>query len=294
MVDLSIIIISFNTKKLTLDCLRSVTGSLKNASFSYEVIVWDNASVDGSDEAIEEFAAKNRQVILKKSPENLGFGRGNNRAVQQSKGAYLLFLNSDTSVIDNAIEKLLTYYKSKENSIQFLGGKLLNPDRSEQPSAGSFFTLPVTFAVLFLGGDRLKLTRYSPRTVRRVDWISGACILTSRAYFEAVGGFDEGIFMYMEEVDLLYRAGLKGMRAYFYPEARFIHYGSASSDRTYPVSQLFQGLLYFYRKYYPSHVFFLKGMLQLKAVVAIAIGKAVKNEYLIKTYEKALTIIRVG
>ncbi len=289
MVELSIVIISYNTKELTLECIESVQKSLKDSSLLYEIMVWDNASKDGSAEAIRKMAHADKHIRLIESKENKGFGEGNNRAVMQSKGKYILFLNSDTLVLDDAIQSLLAFYKKNEAKAQFVGGKLLNSDLSEQPSAGAFFTLPVTFAVLFLGGDRIGLTRSSPQKTRRVDWVSGACILTSRAYFEALGGFDEGIFMYMEEVDLLYRANKKGMRTYFYPKAQFIHYGSASSSRTYPVQQLFRGLLYFYRKHYPPYaVFLLRIMLQLKSLIAVAIGKAINSKYLIETYESTL------
>ena len=294
MVDLSIIIISFNTKKYTFDCIKSITDSLKNPSFTYEVVVWDNASTDGTIEILKKAQAENQHIRLLESKENIGFGRGNNRAAEKAKGAHLLFLNSDTLVLDNAVEKLYRFYRDHEQQAQFVGGKLFNTDKTEQSSAGSFFTLPVTFTVLFLGGDRLNITRYSPKKTRRVDWVSGACIMTSKIYFDRLNGFDEKIFMYMEEVDLLYRAKAQNLATYFYPEAHFIHYGSGSSNRTYPVQQLFRGLLYFYRKYSsPPAVFLLRSMLQLKALVAVAIGRATKNEYLINTYGKAFKIAQM-
>lgn len=294
MADLSIIIISYNTKALTQDCIDSILQSLHSANFSYEIVVWDNASTDGSQELLRQWAKKDSHLSVHLSHENIGFGRANNMAAKKAKGTHLLFLNSDTVTLGNAIDDLYEYYTKHSDTLQFLGGKLLNPDMTDQASAGSFFNLRTVFLVLFLGGDRFKITRYSPKSVRQVDWISGACIMVSKNIFESLGGFDEKIFMYMEEVDLLYRARLRHYKTYYYPESRFIHYGSASSDRTFPVQQLFKGLLYFYRKHYPPYVVFLLTiMLQLKALIAVAIGQAINKDYLKITYGKVLENLKM-
>lgn len=294
MADLSIIIVSYNTKALTDDCIDSIVQSLALADFSYEIVIWDNASTDGSQELLKRWEKKDPHITVHLSRENIGFGPANNRAAKRANGTTLLFLNSDTVTLENAIGDLFTYFLKHQNTIQFLGGKLLNPDKTEQASAGTFFNLRTVFLVLFLAGDRLKITRYSPKHIRQVDWISGACIMVDKEVFESLGGFDEGIFMYMEEVDLLYRARLKGHKAFFYPESRFIHYGSASSDRTFPVQQLFKGLIYFYKKHYPPYaVFLLTVMLQLKALIAVAIGQAINKDYLKITYGKALENLKM-
>lgn len=282
-IELSIIIISYNTKKITENCLKSIETSLKQSPLSYEIILVDNASTDGSNEITGNFR-------LIKNSKNLGFARANNQGAREAKGKYILFLNSDIIVLDNAIEKLLGFFKQNEMTIQFLGGKLLNKDQSPQPSCGPFYSLPVVFGALFLRGDYWGLTRSSPNTVKEVDWVSGACILTKKEYFNSIGGFDEQIFMYMDEIDLLYRAKKKGYRVFFYPEAEFVHLGSASSGgRTYPILQVFRGFLYFYRKHHNTKLslFFLKTMLQLKSWIAIVVGKITNNSYLIKTYEEA-------
>ena len=285
-IELSIIIISYNTKKITQDCLESIETSLKHSEISYETIVVDNASTDGSDKLSGNFR-------LIKNDKNLGFAKANNQGVREAKGNYILFLNSDTVVLDNAIEKLLKFYKQNRAEIQFLGGKLLNKDKSPQASCGPFYSLPVIFGALFLRGDYWGLTRSSPSSIKEVDWVSGACILTKKEYFDAIGGFDEEIFMYMDEIDLLYRAKKKGYRVFFYPEAEFTHLGSASSaGRTYPILQVYKGFLYFYLKHHNNmlSLFLLKVMLQLKGWIAIIAGKLTGNSYLIKTYEEALKL----
>ena len=189
------------------------------------------------------------------------------------------------------VQKLFLFLAENPN-VHFAGGKLLNSDGSDQPSCGPFYSLPVVFGALFLRGDYWGLTRYSPNKMKEVDWVSGACILTKKACFEHVAGFDEGIFMYMDETDLLYRAKQLGYRVFFYPQAHFTHLGSSSSKgKTYPILQVYRGFVYFYRKHYsPFDMFLLKGMLKLKALAALFIGKIRHDPYLIQTYEKALSI----
>jgi len=297
--DLSIIIVSYNTKKITLNCTKSIIKSLKKSYLKHEIIVFDNASNDNSIQAIKEFKTKiknrNQEIILIKSKKNIGFGAANNKAAKIARSDYLLFLNSDIIVLNSAIEKLYNFYKQNEKSINFLGGKLLNKDGTSQPSCGPMYKLPMIFAHLFLRGDHWGLTRSSPNKLKEVDWISGACILTKKEYFEKVGGFDEKIFMYMEEIDLFYRAKKIGYKVFFYPEARFIHLGSqSSSGRTFPILQVYQGLVYFYKKHFSKFsLFILIIMLKLKALIGFLIGKIINHQYLTQTYAKAWQIAKM-
>lgn len=292
--DLSIIIVSFNTKVVTADCLKSIYRSLENNS-SFEVIVLDNASTDGSAEMLKNLEKQHDNLHVIISAENIGFGRGNNKAVQAAKGEYILLLNSDTLVLDKAVEKLLRFAREHKHA-HFVGAKLLNGDKTAQPSCGPFYSLPIIFGALFLRGDYWGLTRYSPVHIRKVDWVSGACILTKREYFESLHGFDEDIFMYMEEIDLLYRAKQQKMNTYFYPGAQFVHFGSISSGgRSFPIIQVYKGFMYFYRKHHtPLAMYLLCTMLKLKAVTAIIIGKLTQNKYLTETYGKAYQMATMG
>ena len=297
--DLSIVIVSYNTKQITKNCLESIKQSLQNTTIKYEVIVVDNASTDDSQSQISRLRqdyggqAKFKTIF---NTNNVGFAKANNQAVKEARGKYLLFLNSDIIVLDNAIEKLFQFYQQNEKTIHFLGGKLLNKDLTSQASCGPAYSLPMVFAHLFLRGDYWGLTRSSPNQVKEVDWVSGACILTKKEYFQKINGFDEKIFMYMDEIDLLFRAKKKGYRVFFYPKAEFIHLGSASSGgRTYPILQVFKGLLYFYKKHYSIQaIFLLKIMLKLKSLVAYLIGKITRNQYLTKTYEEAFRLVEMA
>lgn len=292
---LSIIIISYNTKDITLSCLTSIYKSFEHIkSPTFEIIVIDNHSTDGSIESLKNFQKNHSNFKLIENKENVGFGKANNQGVAQSQGEYLLFLNSDTVILDNAIETLFNFYNANPH-IHFLGPKLLEKDgKTSQPSAAPFYTLPVIFAFLLMFGDRLGITRWSPDYTQEVDWVSGACILTKKEYFLDVGRFDESIFMYMDEVDLLYRAKKKNYRVFFYPGAQIIHIGSASSEKTYPILQAYKGFIFFYKKHYPSwQLYVLKYILLVKAGIGLSIGKLIHNSYLIKTYGEALKIAAV-
>jgi GT2 family glycosyltransferase len=301
MTDLSIIIISYNTKEITRKCVETVIQSLNYAhDINTEIIVVDNGSTDGSIQVLDNIKyqisniKKTNQFKIIKNRQNLGYAKANNLAAKKAKGEYLLFLNSDIEVIEDAIPRMFNFYKQKEKVFNFLGGKLLNKNMTSQPSCGPFYSLPVIFGALFLRGDYWGLTRWSPNKVKEVDWVSGACFLTKKKFFNELGGFDENIFMYMDEIDLLYRAKKNGLKVGFYPEAKFIHLGSASSQgRTQPILQVYRGFLYFYQKHFSDfHLKILKLMLKLKAYLSLLIGKILKNDYLIKTYEEALKITK--
>lgn len=287
--DLSIIIVNYNTKDITKTCLETIKTSMEHDPLiKYEIILYDNGSHDGSKAIFENYPGINYIY----SKENIGFGRGNNAAVKHARGKILLLLNSDIEVLEDAIPKMYRFYKDNWTGNEFLGAKLYNKDMTPQPSAAPFYTLPIIFGALFLRGDYWGLTRYSPTETRNVDWVSGACIMTKREFFDSLQGFDETIFMYMEEVDLLYRAKEVNLKTSFFPNAEFIHYGAISSGgRSAPIINVYKGFGFFYKKHYSlSSLAILKFMLKLKAVVSLAIGKVINNNYLINTYAEAYKI----
>jgi hypothetical protein len=287
--DLSIIITSHNTKELLSRCLASLERFLKSADFFYEVIVVENASTDGTMEMLQKEC---KAVIVINNKINVGFGKANNQGIQKAKGEFILLLNSDTEITDDAIDKLLTFTASHKKS--FVGAKLVNSDGSSQTSCGPFFSLPVVFAILFLKGDVLGLTRWSPVTIQKVDWVSGACLMGSKKTFLDGLLFDEDIFMYMDEIDLLYRAKQKGYDVYFYPQAKVIHVGSGSSKdkRKAPILNIYRGVQLFYKKHYPGwQMPILKGMLQCKALLGIIAGILTGNRELKNTYEEATQLV---
>ncbi len=299
MTDLSIIIISYNTSDITLACLKSLEESLQNIpTLKVEIIFFDNNSKDDTKKLVHGFIhgledSPNITIKTIFHRENIGYAQGNNLAVGYTEAPYILFLNSDTEILGNAIHKLYTFLLN-HHEYHFAAPKLLNADMSAQPSCGRFYTLPVAFSALFLRGDYWGLTRFSPARTREVDWVSGACFLTRKEHFTDLGGFDEKVFMYWDEVDLFYRAHQKGLKTVFYPDAHIIHLeGASSSSRTFPILKVFQGYLYFYKKHYSLlHQNILSYMLQLKALVSYAIGRIFRNAYLTDTYSQAYEMVK--
>lgn len=287
--DLSVVIVSFNTKKLLDDCLTSLYKSIRGQPFDVEIIVVDNVSTDGSREMLFK---KYPKVITILNAKNIGFGRANNQGIRKAIGEYILLLNSDTIIPNDAIKKLYEFTKKHPRS--FVGPKLLNMNRTAQTSCGPFFSLSVVFASLFLKGDVIGLTRWSPKKTKRVDWVSGACMMGAKKLFMDDLLFDEKIFMYMEEVDLLMRAKKKGYGTYFYAGSPIIHLGGGSSvnKRTGPVLNIYKGLLFVYRKHYtPSNLQCLRILLKTKAIISVIIGFVTNSDYLKTTYAEALKLV---
>lgn len=219
---LSIIIISYNTRELTLGCIRSVFSETKNLSF--EVIVLDNASIDGSYDAItKEFSDKiNIQNIkLISSPFNLGFAVGNNLAVDDAKGEFLLFLNPDTLIMNRAIEELISF-AGKNQEAGIWGGRTQFADYSLNPAScwskqtiWSLLCQALGFSSLFR-----RSTFFNPEGIggwdregqREVDIVSGCFLLIRCEMWKKLNGFHSDFFMYGEEADLCLRARSFGAR----------------------------------------------------------------------------------
>lgn len=233
--ELSIIVVSFNTRALTLACLRSVYEQTRHAPF--ELLVVDNASADDSAEAIAREFPEARLISL---DENVGFARANNLAAKDARGRRLLLLNSDTVVLDRAIEKLLEF-ADKHPDEQIYGGRTLFEDRSLNPSScwarstpWSEFCHAIGLTAVFRGSNLFNREAFGhwPRdTVRHVDIVSGCFFLIERQLWERLDGFAPEFFMYGEEADLCLRARKLGARPIVCPAARIIHYGG-KSERT--------------------------------------------------------------
>lgn len=288
MIDLSIIILSYNTKKLLDSCLSSIFSNKNDLNF--EVIVVDNGSKDKS----VEFIKKNYpQVVLIQNKENLGYSAANNLGVKKAQGEFVLLLNSDTELIGDSLRSMVEFAKDHKN-IGILGPKIVNPDRSPQKSVGSFYSLGNIILAMF-GGERLGFGRRSPDKFCFVDWVSGACLLTKKDVFEEIGLLDEKLFMYMEEVEFCFRARKKGFLTAYLPKALIMHknLGSSQSGKTGAVLNIYKGLLYFYAKYYPHWQFeALRFVLNLKSTILYGLGKVLNNNYLVSTYGQALEILR--
>lgn len=233
--DLSVIIVNYNSSKYLDECIRSIIDNTQG--ISYEIIVVDNASFDGCDLVVKKYPGV---AILIQSGKNLGFARANNLGYQQSRGRALLILNPDTEIIGDTLNKLYRSLISLEN-VGCLGCTVLNEDKSIQTSCIQSFPtitnqlldaecLRNLFPKLRLWGIRPLYEKGD--MVSEVEAIAGSCMMVLRETFEKVGLFSEEYFMYSEDIDLCYKMGRLGYRNYYTGRASIIHYGGKSTKST--------------------------------------------------------------
>ena len=228
--DLSIIIVSFNTKELLKECLNSIlrAGEQGSKKVKIEVIVIDNASGDSSAKMVEKDFPK---IILIKNKDNLGFAQANNQGIKKTRGKYLLLLNSDTRVKPGPLEKLIQFAQ-KHPEAGIVGAKLVDPDGSVQPSVYHFPTLWRAIREYWLGQKGV-YEKYSPQGKKtvEVEAVTGAAMLIPRKTIEKVGLLDERYFMYFEDLDYCQRVKQAGLKVYYLPEAEIIHHHGQSAAK---------------------------------------------------------------
>ena len=281
---LSIIILNYNTKDLTVRCIESIVKEYKKEldRGEIEIIIVDNASSDGSVETIQ-----NSKLKIIENKENFGFAKGCNIGAKKALGEYILFLNSDTEVIDKGFLRMIKFL-DVHKEIGILGGKLENIDGSIQPSAGKFYNL-FNLVLMLLGLERLGFLRSSPDTIKKVDWVSGACMMIRKDLFTTLSGFDESLFMYMEDMEICFRAQQLGFMTYFYPNIKLKHKSLGSSNRTFAIINIYKGILHFYLKHKSRFEYIVvKALLIAKAAILIFIGVFTFNSILIDRYRKAI------
>ncbi|TVR32032.1 MAG: glycosyltransferase family 2 protein [Spirochaetaceae bacterium] len=279
-VKLSVIIVSYNTRQLTVECIRSV---YRESETAFELLVVDNASTDGSADAIRaEFPPERYPNLrLMALSENLGFAAANNLAADQARGDYLLLLNPDTVVLDRALEKLAAFADAHPE-YGIYGGGTLFADGSRNPTAGwmkpslwGMFCTAVGLGRLFRGSrffNPESLAGWSWDAPRPVDIVTGCLLLMRREDWQRLGGFDEQYFMYGEDADLCLRAAKAGLQPVLVPEARIIHYGGASEPvRADKTVRLLRAKVQLLRAHYhPVHAAAMVGMLRLWCLMRIA------------------------
>jgi GT2 family glycosyltransferase len=307
MMDISIIVVNYNTKKLLDECLKSLIKHTKKAE--YEIIIVDNASTDGSVALLKKLQDKygsKLKVITNKT--NDGFGAANNQGIKIARGRYILLLNSDTKVTDNVVGRMIDWM-DKNGEVGISSCALKSKDGSYQGTGGSFPDLLRVFNWMFFIENIPLLDKiirpfhpmheHSPfykgesfyRERQEMDWVTGAFFMIRKNVVEDVGLFDRDYFMYVEELDYCYRAKKKGWRVVYNPKNSIIHYGGASSTEKFPIISEFEGVKTFYRKHMPKWQFpllriFLKG----GAALRIIILGLLKGSATAKTYVKAFQI----
>ncbi|SDL07464.1 hypothetical protein SAMN05421823_104306 [Catalinimonas alkaloidigena] len=253
--DLSIIIVNWNTKALLHDCLRSLYSDIQHHSF--EVIVVDNHSSDGSPDMVREDFP---QVVLVANEDNRGFAAANNQALRRAKGDHLLLLNPDTKVIDGAIDRMLAFSQAHPTA-GIITCKLFNGDGSLQKSVNTFYGFWKSFVEnRFVIGllqrfhmqKRFFMSYWDHQQTIEIDWAHGAVMLFSREVFDKVGLLDEQFYIYAEEMDYFLRVSKAGFQSWFVADAHIIHYGQSSSRqrRSAMFIQNYKSFYLFLKKHY--------------------------------------------
>lgn len=262
--DLSVIILSYNTKDITDECLSrlqvAVDRCQRKLGNKIEVIVLDNASKDGSAEMIEN---KHKWVRLIKSKVNTGYSKGNNIAFKKTSFPYILLLNSDVFLEEDSLTKSLEYFRDHPD-FDVLGPKLVYGNGKFQPSAGNLPT-PANTIFWILGISLIPYIReltspFHPnypnffKSVKQVGWVTGAFFALKKDVYKKVGGFDESIFMYMDEVDFCKRIKNLGYKIWYVPDISVVHLHGTSSkkDPSFPIISELKGLKVYFKKYYPA------------------------------------------
>jgi GT2 family glycosyltransferase len=231
--DLSIVIVSWNAKRLLHDCLQSIATGL--CRFSGEVIVVDNGSTDGSPTMVEsEFP----DVRLIRNQNNIGFAAANNIGIRHTKGRYLALINSDVVVLAGCFDRLLEHMELQPE-VGIIGPKILWPDKTLQNSCRKFPGLWNNFCTVtglrllfpksaFFSGEHMRYFAHDSQ--RCVDYLVGCFLVVRRSAVDQVGLLDEQFFIYAEEVDWCKRFSNAKWRVLFFPEAKAIHVGQGSSS----------------------------------------------------------------
>ncbi|WP_410000902.1 glycosyltransferase family 2 protein [Vannielia litorea] len=251
----SIIVVSYNTREMTLACIRSV---LDQTTCPFDLLVYDNASQDGSAGAIAEAFPDVRLIA---DDTNHGFAKANNIAAKMVTGEYLLLLNPDTIVLDGAIDALVSFARARPEA-RIWGGRTLYGDGSINPTNcwGRMSLWSVTTQALGLSSLFRRSALFNPEAYggwkrdseREIDIVSGCFFLIKRDFWNTLGGFDPAFTMYGEEADLCLRARAMGARPRMTPDAEIVHYvGASSKVRAAKLVMLLKAKTTLIRRHFP-------------------------------------------
>lgn len=279
LIDLSIIIVSWNVADLLRTCLGTIFAA--RGKLCLEVIVVDSAS---SDETVSMLKSEYPQVRVLAQTQNVGFTRGNNIGLQAATGRNILLLNPDTEVLENALTEMVCYL-DQHGDVGIVGPHTLNSDGTTQSSRRRFPTIATAFfESTWLQAyaprkllDRFYVTDAPDAATLDVDWVQGSALMARRAVYEQIGPLDEGYVMYSEELDWCKRAKGAGWRVVYVGSARIIHHGGKSTDQAGPRKHIHfqQSKLRYFRKHHgPVSAGLLRVFLLISYLWQIALESA--------------------
>ncbi|MCM3338831.1 glycosyltransferase family 2 protein [Paenibacillus sp. MER TA 81-3] len=293
MKDISIIIVNYNTKQLTLNCLKSVFRSVTD--YHFDVILIDNASRDDSVQVIGE---QYPQVKLIANEHNLGFSKANNQGMRVAQGRYVLLLNSDTVIQPDTLD-IMIRFMDEHLEVGASGCKVVLPDGSLDKACRRGF--PTPSATFFYVSRLSKMFPKNPRInayhredldpdeAYPIDCLIGAFMMVRREAIEQVGMLDEDFFMYGEDVDWCYRIKQAGWVNYYYPKSKIVHYKRASSrNKPFKITYEFHRAIYvLYNKHFKQQYPFW-----VNALMYAGMGAKLAAALTLNAIAKGLAIFR--
>lgn len=285
----SVIIVSHNTRALTVKSLKSVYASRGFRPGEIEVILVDNNSTDDTVAYLRQNLPRVKLIV---NQTNRGFGGGNNQGAKLAQGKYLLLLNTDAFLGQDSLLTLVNILE-KDQNLSSAGPQYRYADGSLQPSAG-YSPTPLRVLAWMWWLDKLPLLKYFFNTPYHIydpawykqahypDWLMGACVLFRRDEFLASGGFDEKIFMYAEEVELYRRLHAStGKKNYFTPKTKIVHLGSASTKKAnaFRLTYELKGIEYIYTKHYPHLYWFIKFVIVTGVLMRILLYTVIPSRH---------------
>lgn len=288
--EISIIIVNYNTKELTLNCINSVFEKTKNVEF--EVILVDNDSKDGSRELFE----KDKRIKFVEAGENLGFGKANNLGLKYATGKYIFFLNSDTILLNNAVKIFKNFYDTHKEDLRLggIGGQLIDKDGNLIHSGNYFPNWKEDFKAEMR--DHWSHLRHKPKKSRRsvptlkspfppflIDYVTGADLFINREVIEKYGAFDPDFFMYNEETEMQYRWHGHGLENYLIDGPKVVHLEGSTMKQvkkslTKEMIQAKSRMQYYHKTLGKMEYVFYRTVLLIHRIPYLLSSHATKNE----------------
>ncbi|MFQ6033200.1 MAG: glycosyltransferase family 2 protein [Candidatus Zixiibacteriota bacterium] len=284
---LSIVIVNYNVRNLLKKCLESVFKYEKDIEF--EVIVADNNSKDHSQKMLKRDFP---QVKLIENKRNLGFSAGCNQGIKETQGRYILLLNPDTELTPGGFKKMIDFMDTRPE-VGICGPKMTDQEGNLHLSCRSFPSyltaisssqsiLNRIFPENFLSQKYL-LRNLDHSQIQEVDWVSGSCLLAKREMLEKIGLLDERFYLYVEDVDLCYRAKKSGFSVFYFPAVVVIHHIGKSTEKK-KINMLVEhhrSMYYFYRKHHNPNVF-LRGIVFLSIWMRLFFMMGMRSFFFLK------------
>lgn len=288
---ISFLILTYNTSSFIESFLTSLLQFIEKEvkSGKYEILILDNVSTDNTVHIIHNYLKdkNNLNITFIESEKNLGYAKGINKMASKAHGEILIVINPDSVLIDADFEKIINEYR-KNSSMAIAGFKMVNGHGKPEKSVGHFFN-PFTFILYCMGlGDQ----RFSLEKRGDVDFLSGGFISFRKTSFEKLNGYDSDYFMYVEDMDICFRAKEAGYKVLLLPYATLQHAGQGSSNREFAIVNIYRGLQLFFEKNSSFLMTqYVKNLLTVKAAFIIFMSLLSGKKALASTYQKALKTI---